>query len=48
MADNFNSHGQPLDGSGSIKPTPFDQHEQNVRNQPGYKPEENGGEAVDD
>ena len=29
--ENFNSHGQPLDGTGNIKPTPFDAHEQAVR-----------------
>lgn len=29
--ENYNSHGQPLDGTGKIKPVPFDAHEQATR-----------------
>lgn len=28
---NYNSHGEPLDGTGDIKATPFDAHEQATR-----------------
>lgn len=29
--ENYNSHGQPLDGTGNIKPVAFDAHEQATR-----------------
>lgn len=46
MSRNHNSHGQELDGTGDIKPTPFDAHEQVVRGhhthsaKDGYQPAE--------